>query len=148
MNKKIIALVSSVILAAGMLVGCGSKGMQDGTYNAEYDTFDDHGWKGQVSITVADGKITDSTFDYINETGDLKSKNAEYQESMKKVSGIGPVEFTVQYADALVEKQDPESVDVITGATYALNDLKVLADAAIQYANDGNTETAVVKAAK
>lgn len=148
MNKKVIALLSSVVLTAGMLVGCGSKGMKDGTYKSEFDAFDDHGWKGQVEITVADGKITDTKFDYVNEAGDLKSKDADYQANMSKVSGIGPAEFTVQYAEALVEKQDPASVDAVTGATSSGSDFKTLADAAIQYANDGKTETAVVKAAK
>ncbi|GAA0776211.1 hypothetical protein GCM10008908_29180 [Clostridium subterminale] len=148
MNKKVIALLSSVVLTAGMLVGCGSKGMKDGSYKSEFDTFDDHGWKGQVEITVADGKITDAKFDYVNEAGDLKSKDAKYQESMTKVSGIGPVEFSAQYAKALVEKQDPATVDAITGATTSGDDFKTLADAAVQYANDGKTETAVVKAKK
>ncbi len=138
MNKKVLALLSSVVLTAGMLVGCGSKGMKDGSYKSEFDTFDDHGWKGQVEITVADGK----------ESGDLKSKDAEYQEKMTKVSGIGPVEFSTQYAEALVEKQDPATVDAITGATTSGDDFKLLADAAIQHANDGKTETAVVKAKK
>jgi len=138
MNKKVLALLSSVVLTAGMLVGCGSKGMKDGSYKSEFDTFDDHGWKGQVEITVAD----------VNESGDLKSKDAEYQEKMTKVSGIGPVEFSTQYAEALVEKQDPATVDAITGATTSGDDFKLLADAAIQHANDGKTETAVVKAKK
>jgi major membrane immunogen (membrane-anchored lipoprotein) len=148
MNKKVIALLSTVVLTAGMLVGCGSKGMKDGSYKSEFDAFDDHGWKGQVEITVAGGKITDSKFDYVNESGDLKSKDTGYQENMKKVSGIGPVEFSAQYAEALVEKQDPATVDVITGATTSGDDFKTLADAAIQYANGGKSETAVVKAAK
>ncbi|WP_346895714.1 FMN-binding protein [Clostridium sp. UBA7503] len=148
MNKKVLALLSSVVLTAGMLVGCGSKGMKDGSYKSEFDAFDDHGWKGQVEITVADGKITDAKFDYVNESGDLKSKDAEYQEKMTQVSGIGPVEFSAQYAEALVEKQDPATVDAITGATTSGDDFKLLADAAVQYANDGKTETAVVKAKK
>ena len=67
---------------------------------------------------------------------------------MTKVSGIGPVEFSAQYAEALVEKQDPTKVDAITGATTSGDDFKTLAAAAIQYANSGKTETAVVKAAK
>lgn len=148
MNKKVIALLSSVILTAGMLVGCGSKGMKDGTYKSEFDSFDNHGWKGQVEITVANGKITDTKFDYVNEAGDLKSKDADYQVTMTNASGIGPVEFSTQYAKALVEKQDSEAVDTITGATTSGDDFKTLSKAAIQYANSGKTETAVVKAAK
>ncbi|MEG0133197.1 MAG: FMN-binding protein [Clostridium sp.] len=149
MKKKTITLLLSVVLTAGMLVGCGSsKGMKDGSYNAEFDTFDDHNWKAQVSIKVSDGKITESTFDYINQDGNFKSKDAGYQDKMTKVAGIGPIEFSAQYPQALVEKQDPTTVDVITGATSSGADFKALADAAIQYANSGKTETAVVKAAK
>ena len=148
MNKKVIALLSSVVLTAGMLVGCGSKGMKDGTYKSEFDSFDDHGWKGQVEITVADGKITNAKFDSVNEAGELKSKDANYQATMTNASGIGPVEFSAQYAKALVEKQDPESFDAITGATYSGTEFKTLAKAAIQCANSGKTETALVKPSK
>lgn len=149
MNKRIAALASSVVLAAGVLVGCGksSKGMQDGTFNAEFDKFDDHGWKGQVSITVADGKITDAKFDYVNEEGALKSEDAEYQATMSSISGVGPAEFTKQYSEAIVEKQSAE-VDVVTGATNSQADCKQLVEAALEYANEGKTETAVVSVSK
>ncbi|MDU1414323.1 MAG: FMN-binding protein [Clostridium sp.] len=147
MNKKILALLSSVVLTAGVLVGCGnsSKGMQDGTYNAEFDKFDDHGWKGQVSITVASGKISEAKFDYVNEAGKLKSEDADYQATMTSVSGVGPVEFTKKYSDAIVEKQSAE-IDVVTGATTSHNDCKTLVQAAIDNANAGKSETAVVSA--
>ncbi|MEG1255420.1 FMN-binding protein [Clostridium sp.] len=148
MNKKVIALLGMVILTSGMLVGCGSKGMKDGSYNAEFNEFDDLGWKAQVAITVADGKIEESTFDYVNEAGDLKSKDAKYQEKMTSVSGIGPVEFSSQYPAELVKKQDPTTIDTITGATNSAGDFKTLAEAAIQYAKEGKTETAVVEVAK
>ncbi len=145
MTKKVISLICSVVLIAGILVGCNSKGMKDGTYNAEYDNFDVYGWKGQVSITVSKGKISSATFDYINEAGVRKSEDTEYENKMKNVSGIGPAEYSVQYANALVDKQVPEDIDVITGASYAINDLQALATKAIEHANEGNTETAIVK---
>lgn len=145
MNKKVISLLFSVVLIVGMLVGCNSKKMKDGTYNAEYNNFDVYGWKGQVSITVSQGKISNATFDYINEAGVRKSQDTEYENKMKSVSGIGPAEYSVQYANALVEKQVPKDVDVITGASYAINDLQALANSAIKNAKEGNTETAIVK---
>ena len=91
------------------------------------------------------GKISSATFDYINKAGVRKSEDTEYESKMKNVSGIGPAEYSAQYANALVEKQVPKDVDVITGASYAITDLQALADAAIKNAKEGITETAIVK---
>lgn len=145
MNKKLLAFVSSIVLTTAMLVGCGSKGMKDGTYNSEFEKFDDHGWKGQVSITVANGKISAATFDYVNEAGEKKSESKDYQAQMVASVGVGPADFCIKYAEDIVAKQSGD-IDVVTGATHSQGDAKALAKAAIDNANAGKTETAIVKA--
>ena len=42
--KKILAAVLAMVFALALLTACGSS-MKDGTYRAEYSSFDDHGWK-------------------------------------------------------------------------------------------------------
>ena len=57
-------------------------GLQDGTYTLTEKNFDTRGWKTEFSITVVDGKITASTYENVNEAGDKKSEDAEYQANM------------------------------------------------------------------
>lgn len=148
MNKKITALFVSIILTVGMLVGCGSKGMKDGTYTAEDKNFDDHGWKAYVTIIVSGGKVSDTKFDYTSEDGTTKSKNVVYGEKMSQIAGITPDEYLPQYENALVTTQDPTKIEVVTGATTSHKDFKTLAKIAMDAAKVGNTNTAQVELSK
>lgn len=147
MKKKLLALVFCVISTTLLLVGCGAKSMKDGTYTSEFEKYDVHGWKGYVSITVSSGKITDATFDYINEAGEKKSELPDYQSKMSTEVGITATEFCSAYAKDIIEKQS-EKVDVVTGATYSQGDVKKLAAAAIENAINGNKETNIIKASE
>ena len=91
--------------------------LQDGTYTLTEKDFDDHGWKAEMSIVVEDGKIKESTFDYVNADGVKKSEDEAYQEKMAEKTGVGPADFVPQLNAALVEVQNPLDVDVVTGAT-------------------------------
>jgi major membrane immunogen (membrane-anchored lipoprotein) len=85
--KKIVSILVGGLMAAALFAGCGSSAAyKDGTYKASYKDFDDHGWKSQVEVTVKDGKISDAKFDCVNADGKLKSQDADYNSSMKKVS--------------------------------------------------------------
>lgn len=148
MNKKIVSLLLSSILTAGILVGCGAKEMKDGSYTAEDLNYDDHGWKASVTITVSSGRISDAKFDYIAEDGTTKSGNAAYAEKMAAAVGITPDEYLSQYAKSLVEKQDHTKIDVISGATTSKNDFIALAKNAMAAAKTGNTNTTQVKLSK
>lgn len=148
MNIKIVSVLISSILTTGILVGCGAKGMKDGTYTAEDLNYDDHGWKASVTISVSNGKISDAKFDYTAEDGTTKSGNTAYAEKMATYAGITPDEYIKQYTKALVETQDPEKIDVITGATTSQNDFKTLATVAMDAAKAGNTNTAKIELSK
>lgn len=148
MSIKIVSFLLSSILTTGILVGCGAKGMNDGTYTAEDLNYDDHGWKAAVTITVSSGRISDATFDYTAEDGTTKSGNAAYAEKMGTYAGITPDEYIQQYTKSLVETQDPEKIDVITGATTSQKDFKTLATAAMEAAKAGNTNTAKIELSK
>lgn len=148
MNIKIVSVLLSSILTTGMLVGCGAKGMKDGTYTAEDLNYDDHDWKASVTITVSSGRISDAKFDYTAEDGTTKSGNATYAEKMAPYAGITPDEYIKQYTKSLVDTQDPEKIDVITGATTSQNDFKTLATAAMEAAKTGNTNTVKIELSK
>ena len=120
--------------------------LTDGTYKAEYDKLDSHGWKAFTEITVKDGKITEVDFDYLNDKGERKSENAEYNESMKKVAGTNPEEFTPILEKALVDSQDASKIDTVTGATSSSNSFKALAQKLIsEKIAKGDTTTLVVE---
>jgi len=89
---------------------------KDGEYEAELEP-DERGWKPVVEVTVEGGKITEVAFDEVNEEGVKKSENEEYLERWGTAVNIDASKVYPQYQDELIEKQDVEEVEVITGAT-------------------------------
>ena len=145
MKKRIISMLFIPMLISTLLVGCGNKTMQDGTYTATDLNYDAHGWKASLTITVSGGIISDAKFEYTAEDGTTKSENSAYAERMAASAGITPDEYIAQYTKQLVDTQDAEKVDVVTGATTSHLDFKTLANAAINAAKAGNTNTAEVE---
>ncbi len=134
MKTTKVVLKSLVVLGAVFaLVACGSKQeststsssttetvvLKDGTYKAESGK-DDYGYKIVHTLTVKDGKISESKFDYEAEDGSLKSANEEYNKNMKDKAGVSAGEAIEQLNAALVEKQDLSAVEVVSGATHTL----------------------------
>lgn len=115
--------------------------LKDGTYKLVEKNFDTRGWKTEFSITVVDGKITESTFDNVNEAGDKKSEDAEYQANMAEKVGVGPADYFPALNEQLVEKQDPEAVEVVTGATSSSDAFKEYAPLLVEAAEAGDTTT-------
>lgn len=113
--------------------------LQDGTYTLVEKNFDTRGWKTEFSITVVDGKITESTFDNVNEAGEKKSEDAEYQANMSEKVGVGPADYFPAYNGQLVEKQDPAAVEVVTGATGSYDTFKEYAQQLVDAAAAGDT---------
>lgn len=143
--KKSVSILLVLLITAVALVGCGGGGYKDGTYKASFKDFDEHDWKAFVEITITDSKISDVVFDYVNEAGELKSEDEEYNALMKEKSGTSPEEFSPALAEDLIEKQDVKKVDEITGATTSVENFKKLAEAALKNAKAGNTEEALIE---
>ncbi|MCR2820126.1 extracellular electron transfer flavoprotein PplA [Lederbergia panacisoli] len=115
--------------------------LQDGTYSLKEKDFDDHGWKASMGIVVKDGKITESSYNYEDEKGTLKSEDEGYQKSMSEKTGVGPKEFIPQLNEALVKSQDAQKVDVVTGATHSSETFLNYAQQLVQAAQNGDTAT-------
>lgn len=166
MSKKWF-LNSALILAASLtLVACGGKKEEtatssssaasssavatadklvDGTYTAEGENYDERGWKITHTITVKDGKITESKFDYINADGKLKTEDASYNENMKSKAGVSVAEAVEKLNTALVANQGKEAVEVVSGATNTTEDFKKTSESLLAAAQEGLTGTVVVK---
>jgi major membrane immunogen (membrane-anchored lipoprotein) len=118
--------------------------MQDGTYTLQETDFDENGWKASMEITVEDGTITLSNYNYEDADGQLKTEDEGYQEMMKDKSGVGPQEFVKQLNDGLVATGDAQLVDIVTGATHSSEIFVNYAQQLIQAAQNGNTETITI----
>ncbi|CYV14930.1 FMN-binding protein [Streptococcus suis] len=151
MKTTKVVLKSLVVLGAVFaLAACGSKQeststtetvvLKDGTYKAESGK-DDYGYKIVHTLTVKDGKISESKFDYEAEDGSLKSANEEYNKNMKDKAGVSAGEAIEQLNAALVEKQDLSAVEVVSGATHTSEDFKKSTEALLAAAAEGKTET-------
>ncbi|MGV3322116.1 FMN-binding protein [Streptococcus hyovaginalis] len=118
--------------------------LKDGTYTAESD-YDSRGWKVVHTITVADGKITESDFGYENEAGEKKADDEEYNKNMKDKSGVSSKEATEKLNQELVDKQNVDDVEVVSGATSTSSNFELSTKALIKAAQDGNTDTVTIE---
>ncbi|KYH29577.1 MULTISPECIES: FMN-binding protein [Clostridium] len=171
MKKKWLSVIlATTVISAGLLAGCGSKqesgetntqnqtqtedtaktesALKDGTYKAEAKDFDDKGWKPFVEVEIKDGKIVAVNFDYTNKDGKFKSEDAEYNKKMEEKVKTGPAKYTKELEDSLVEKQDPEAVDTVAGATHSVENFKKLAGKALENAKNGDTSVATIDMAE
>lgn len=148
--KKIVGLALVSVLSVSILAGCGKSSKsedntyKDGNYRASYDKFDTRGWKAFTQIEIKDGKIATVDFDYLNKDDKRKSEDADYIKEMAAKSGTSPDKFSKELEKALIEKQDSEKVDIVTGATYATNDMKKLAKLILENAKKGDYNEIVV----
>lgn len=134
------AASSEVVVESSSEASSTAAELQDGTYTLVEKNFDKRGWKTEFSITVVDGKITASTYENVNEAGEKKSEDAEYQANMTGKVGVGPAEYFPALNGQLVEKQDPEAVEVVTGATNSSETFKKYAQQLVDAATVGETD--------
>lgn len=112
--------------------------LKDGSYAAE-SAPDDRGYKIVHTITVKDGKITESKFDYEDKDGKMKSENEEYNKMMSDKAGVSAKEAIEKLNAELVEKQDVAAVEVVSGATHTSEDFKKSTEALLEAAAKGDT---------
>lgn len=153
MTKKIM-LTSLLSVAALTLVACGNSSsktasaeLKDGKYTVE-SNFDERGYKVVHTLTVSEGKITESNFGYQKEDGSWKADDAAYNETMKAKAGVSSKEATEQLNKALVEKQNISDVEAVSGATSTSTNFKASTEALLKAASEGKTETVKIELGK
>ena len=122
--------------------------LQEGTYTLEEKNYS-NGYRVVFSIVVKDGKVAESNYDNINEAGESKVDDADYNAMMLEKAGIAPETFIPELNKRLVEKMAteegvPSDIDVVTGATSSFNTFVIYAEQLINAAQNGNTETITV----
>ena len=124
--------------------------LADGTYEAKASEAS-NGYTDQVTITVADGKITEVNWEAVAEDGSLKSVLSENGEYVMTEDGPTWAEQSKALADALIENQslsflNPDTegkTDAVSGVSISVNGFISLAQqcldqaAGIESAADG-----------
>ena len=113
--------------------------LQDGEYTLTTEA-DERGWAHQFTIVVKDGAVTESNYDMVNEAGDLKSVDKEYNTAMEEGTGTSFATAVEELNAALVEKQSVEDIEVVTGASSTSNAFLDYAKQLLDAAAEGNTD--------
>lgn len=143
--KKYICLIFLVFPLIFILSGCSTgQKMKDGFYTAEMAEYS-HGWKEYLCIMVKDDTIVYAEFNAKNPSGYIKAWDNAYMQSMASVQGTYPNEYTREYVAQLLETQNPENVDTVSGASHSGDNFLKLADAVINQAIEGDSGTIVVE---
>lgn len=95
-------------------------------------------------MEVTDGEITDATWESVNEEGEDKIDDEDYQETMTGTDGVGPQDFIPALEDSLMETQSPEDVEVVSGATHTSKKFQDYSAQLVEAAEEGDTETIVI----
>ncbi|MBQ8994687.1 MAG: FMN-binding protein [Oscillospiraceae bacterium] len=122
--RKLLSILL-VLIAIFALTACdASAAIKDGTYRAEFDTFDTYGYKDFVEIKFENGTVTEVTMDAMSEEdGSLKSESNEYRESMEGISGTYPAKYYQDLINQYIESGDSSGVLVVAGATSTSNSI-------------------------
>ena len=122
--------------------------LKDGTYSLK-EKNDSNGYHTTFSMTVKDGKVTESNYDNVNSDGKSKKDDTEYESKMKDVAGVGPKEYietlNKEFVKAMGEEDgSPAGVEVVTGATHSTHSFINYAQQLVNAAEKGDTTEIVV----
>lgn len=141
--KRILGLIIALLFAVQM-TGCGDQEtLQDGYYTAQAAEFS-HGWKEYITIMVKGGSIVSVEYNAENPSGFIKSWDNAYMQIMLHSNGTYPNEYTRNYASQLLEKQQEDQIDAISGASSSYGSFQKLAAAVLEHARHGDSGIAIV----
>lgn len=145
--KRILLFFLALLLAAALLTACGGgTGLKDGYYTAQAAEFN-HGWKEYITIMVKGGSIVSVEYNAENPSGFIKSWDNAYMQNMLHTSGTYPNEYTRFYAAQLLERQEADRIDALSGATSSYGSFQKLAAAVLEQARKGDSSIVFVDTA-
>lgn len=141
--KRILRLTLLVLMMVP-LVACGNKTeLQDGYYTAQAAQFS-HGWKEYITIMVKGGTIVSVEYNAENPSGFIKSWDNAYMQNMLHVTGTYPNAYTRFYASQLLDDQNGDSIDALSGASSSHVSFQMLAAAVLEQARKGDSSIVIV----
>lgn len=142
--KHMICKLLPLLLLTLMLAGCGkTEELQDGYYTAQASDYH-HGWKEYITITVKGGKIISVEYNAENASGFIKSWDNAYMQTMLHSNGTYPNAYTRYYAGQLLEDQNADGIDAISGASSSYGSFQKLSAAVLEQARKGDSGIALV----
>jgi len=113
MRKLLVSVLAGVFI---LMPACG-KAFRDGSYEGR-STDDSRGAYGIVSVTILSGKIASAEFIQYNADGTVKGeKYGEEAGAENYKIAQKALEQSQKYPQRLIQTQDVEQVDAVTGAT-------------------------------
>ncbi|MDR1956067.1 MAG: FMN-binding protein [Treponema sp.] len=141
MRKTAYTLVLIGVLGSVLgLAACGKAAYRDGVYTGTSNP-DDTGAYGEVSLTVADGKVSRCRFVTWQKDGTIKGEdygkvNGEISNQDFYDKAQLAVRAMDQYAAQFAEVQDLKRVDAVSGATNSYNQFIEAVEQALEKAKD------------
>jgi major membrane immunogen (membrane-anchored lipoprotein) len=91
--------------------------LKDGIYNGASPA-DDYGYRHEVTFEMKNGKMISIDYDEIHTDGHAKQHDEEYCKRMLQ-SGTTPAIAYPQYENQILQKQDFNRIDAVSGASYS-----------------------------
>lgn len=151
--KKIICVLS-LSLFFSLLTACTKKGDDsisekhekiyiDGIYSARSSIKDDWGGFAEVKITIQDGKITECKFYAYDKNKTLKDENYGKADGVIKNEEVyktaqKSIELSGQYEKQLIDTQELNKVETVSGATFSYTLFKNAVEIALKQAEAAN----------
>lgn len=122
MNKilNVLILLSLPII----LASCANSGYKDGSYTGKYDN--EAGGGMVVNLEIKDGKITSCDMIATDKTGNIKDENyaKDSSETNYEIAQRSVKEMK-KYPQLLIDTQNVDEIDSISGASLSYNEFKV-----------------------
>lgn len=134
-HKKVVELASQALAKAkhAQLNPAKTNGYRDGKYEVVGLT-DARGYTPVLKMTVAAGRITWVEYNEYGKEGMVKRNNPDYIGRWAAAYNVDPMKLLVHGEAQLISTQDPNLIDVMTGATGWHTNLTKLAGAALDHA--------------
>jgi len=98
-------------------------GLKDGTYKGA-TPFDDYNYKHEVVFEMKNGKMISIDYDEVHRDGHAKQHDEEYGKNMLQ-SGTTPAIAYPKYESGMLNKQNFNEIDAVSGASYSLYRFKL-----------------------
>lgn len=92
-------------------------GLKDGIYKGASPA-DDYGYRHEVTFEIKSGKMISIDYDEIHTDGHAKQHDEEYGKRMLE-SGTTPAIAYPKYENQMLQNQDFNQVDAVSGASYS-----------------------------
>ncbi len=144
-KKAILAVITVVLIL--IFTGCSDPNViiTDGTYRAEFESFDSSGYKDFVEVAFEHGLAVSVAADAVRANGTLKSMDDGLRDSMSSVINTYPEKYYRDLINQYIENPTSDGIDVVAGATETSENFIKLLKAVEKMVMDGEPGTISVE---